>query len=688
MATLGADLSPNEAREHYFNKKSSEEKEVASKKFLINKLNYVNFQEKIISCNFVDRQNNSKVSVKIKPEPCIGNYLVGLWPKDRDMGDIIDRCGFKQLVVPDGTRNIIVEPDIRYINNNGFCLSLPDTCTLTPSGSYKLNHWSLIDMQIDQGDIKVPAALIDFTEHSIVLAVDMADAEQFKTIDIEKVVRITFLKDGEELFEGRYSIVRYVSGTLYMSVIMKSESNSVPVRVSKRNRNRRYNLTPTPEVSFKHPFNARLSNLKIVDISSSGFSVEAVTGNPQLITGMIIDDLELNFAGLLKLKCQVKVVHQTIIKTSGEDTLLKFGFAIMDISLDDHMVLLELLNQVDNKNLKICARVNPDELWDFFFESGFIYQKKYRMFLENKKGIRRTYGKLYMEKATISRHFTCHEQDQLIGHMSTLWFSKDAWLIHHHAALKGWSVKAGLEVLNLLAQFIINVEWLEKYHMRYLFCYFQPENLFPNYFFSGFTDKLNDPQKSSIDIFAYSYFKKPLHSIGETPVGWTLEKAEQADLDSLQYFYSNVSNGLLIKALGIETIEVKPSLVESTYQKAGLTKEMSLWSLKLKGQLKAVFVLNLSDFGLNMSDLTNCISIIVVDSTDVDKELVDLMLTRLSVYFEQKKFPVLYYPVAFADEKGIEYQKQYKMWALNLEASDDYIDFLEEINKMSMEKNR
>lgn len=685
MATLGPDLSGNELQEHYFNPKTADEEEVASKKFLINKLNYVNFQEKIISCNFVNRQDNSRVSVDIKPEPCIGNYLVGLWPKDADMGTIIDRCGFRQLVVPDGTRNIIVEPDVRYINNNGFCLSLPETCTLTPSGSYELNNWSLMDTMICQDELELSASLIDFNAHSIVLSIEMAEANRLKMIRREKKIRIRFLKEGEAIFDNWYNLVQSAPGTEYISVILKPVTTSLPVRVAKRNRNRRYSLNPAPEVSFKHPFNARLSNMKVTDISASGFSVEAVTGGSLLITGMTINDLELNFAGLLKLRCDVKVVHQTIEK-DDQGHRVKFGLAIVNISLDDHMILLELLNQVENKHLKICARINPDELWDFFFESGFIYQKKYRMFLENKKGIRKTYGKLYMEKATISRHFTCHEQDQLIGHMSTLWFGKNSWLIHHHAALKGWGVKAGLEVLNLMAQFIINVEWLEKYHMRYLFCYFRPDNLFPNYFFSGFTDKLNDPGKSSTDIFAYSYFKKSLSEQTTLPDGWRLAEAEQIDLDTLKRFYERVSNGLLLKALGVENIEEKPSLVETTYKKAGLKREMGLWALKHRNNLKAVFIVSLSDFGLNMSDLTNCISMLVIDSEGLDKGVVELILNRLAVYFEQKKFPVLYYPAGFADEQGIEYQKHYKMWALNLEASDDYIDFLEEINRMSREK--
>ncbi len=686
MTTINSDLSSNETCEYYFNEKSSNQKEIVSKKFLINKLNYVNFQEKIIFCNFVDRINNNNFSIKIKPEPCIGNYLVGLWPKDADMNTIIDRCGFKELVIPAGTRNIIVEPDIRYINKNGFCLSLPETCALMPAGNYELNNLSLVDIQIDQGDTIISAALVDFTGHTIVVAIDICDVDLFKTIKLDQPIRLTYLREGDELFEGRYKVVQYAAGNISMSVVIKPEAHVIPRREPKRHRNHRYNLAPTPEISFRHPFNSGLGIMKIVDVSGSGFSVEAVHGSPLLISGMIINDLELNFAGLLKLNCTVQVVHRTIIKKEGEEDWIKFGFSIIDIPLDDHAILLELLNQVDSSDLKICARVSPDELWDFFFESGFIYQKKYRMFLENKKGIRKTYGKLYMEKATISRHFTCHEQNRLIGHMSTLWFSGDSWLIHHHAALKGQGVKAGLAVLNLLVQYLNNVEWLEKYHMKYLFCYFQPDSVFPNYFFSRFTEELGDPQKSSTDKFAYAYFRKPINNFEKLINDWALVCADQDDLDILNDYYCKVSNGLLLKVLGIEAIITRPSLLDTTYHKAGFKKEHHLWALKFKGELKAVFVVNLSDFGLNMSDFTNCISMVVVDSDEIDREITDLMLNRLSRYFEQKKFPVLYYPSTFADEKGIEYQRQYKMWAFDLKASDEYIDFLEDINRMSREK--
>ncbi|MBW2642685.1 MAG: PilZ domain-containing protein, partial [Deltaproteobacteria bacterium] len=101
-----------------------------------------------------------------------------------------------------------------------------------------------------------------------------------------------------------------------------------------------------------------------------------------------------------------------------------------------------------------------------------------------------------------------------------------------------------------------------------------------------------------------------------------------------------------------------------------------LFSLKKDGILKAVVMVNISDIGLNLADLTNCIKVIVIDSDDLPKDVLNLMFSKLSPKFEQNEIPVLIYPVSYAEKESIPYEKSYNLWALDMKHTDLYFKHL------------
>lgn len=78
-----------------------------------------------------------------------------------------------------------------------------------------------------------------------------------------------------------------------------------------------------------------------------------------------------------------------------------------------------------------------------------------------------------------------------------------------------------------------------------------------------------------------------------------------------------------------------------------------------------------------MSDLTNCIHIIVLESEDVPRDALYSCLYKLSNYYEQEKIPILLYPVSYAEEQSIPYDKVYNLWILNMQYTDQYFEFME-----------
>ena len=248
-----------------------------------------------------------------------------------------------------------------------------------------------------------------------------------------------------------------------------------------------------------------------MDISGSGFSVEEELSSALLVPGMIIPELELNFGVNFNIECKAQVVYRRVHQKEAKKSTIKCGIALLDMNIQHHARLLSLLQQAENKNSYICNQVDLDALWDFFFESGFIYPDKYEYIQKNKKQIKDTYEKLYRHNPDIARHFIYQDKGRILGHMAMIRFFENSWLIHHHAARKLALNRAGLIVLNQIGNFTYDSYRLYSLHMDFLMCYYRPENKFPNRVFGGAARRINNPKGCSLDTFAYFHHQELSH---------------------------------------------------------------------------------------------------------------------------------------------------------------------------------
>ena len=83
-------------------------------------------------------------------------------------------------------------------------------------------------------------------------------------------------------------------------------------------------------------------------------------------------------------------------------------------------------------------------------------------------------------------------------------------------------------------------------------------------------------------------------------------------------------------------------------------------------------MVNLSDVGLNLSDLTNCITLFVLDKQRLSHESLKGALSVLVKSFDQEQLPVLIYPEAAAERLKMEVEKRYVMWSLMPHFSDGF----------------
>ncbi|MBU1170621.1 MAG: hypothetical protein KKD44_13755 [Proteobacteria bacterium] len=656
-----------------------------TKKKLVNHLNFIHFQDEMILCHFGHPQDDKTVCLPMKPQPSFGSNLVCLWPRNIAIKPYMN-YRFLKISIPNQGTMIDFEPNVRSITQKGFCLRLPESGIQVPAPEGHSRILESVGIRINTTNHSAMGKIDEINENRISIIVNVSEQDSVQ-YDPQTNVNIAFVKGRRILFTGQYRILYTQILGKNLRIRLEPCAQVIHRFPPKKFRSPRFSLSPSPDANFIHPFHGRYLSMNVCDLSGAGFSVENDGDKSALLTGMVIPKLELNFAGAFTISCSAQVVHRSVSKTDAGEDKISYGFAFIDMALDDHLKLSGILHQRENSLIRVCKTVDENALWAFFFETGFIYAKKYTGIMENKKRIRETYLKLYGKSPSIARHFTYQEKGEIVGHLSMLRIYKDAWLIHHHAALKRSSVKAGLAVLNHLAWFCYNSMWLDACHMRYMLCYFRPDNAFPNYFFKGFADNLNDPAGSSTDTFAYYSYRKPLSIKDDLPPEWSLEDSVTGDLMALSDYYKKTSGGLMIDALDLSPSFTGCMELEKKYCDAGLKKERHLFSLKKNGCLKAIAMVNVTDIAINLSDLSNCITLMVINEEEVSPDVVSKTIQRLSTFFDQKRFPILLYPLSFADKNKIAYQKQYILWILATKYSDHYFEFLEQINKLGNGKH-
>lgn len=643
------------------------------KRSLVNRLNYLNFQDRTILVNLKHAKYGSTLSLSAKPLPCAGDHLECVWTELTDPG-VLRSHVFQNFFITDGKKCLQVNPELISINERGIRLLLPETCSELSSRKMSRHPSTGIQVMITQNSAMVKGSLLDSGSMSFRTQVTAASPQVFQWINSAVPVSLHLYADQELLYSGECMIIRqFLEGTGGVFVLAPVYDRIQRYK-PKQFRSTRYKLLPSPNMVFVHPLTGKTLNLKTIDLSGSGFSVEENTGNSMLLAGLILPELELSFAHSFRITCRAQVVYRNTSSNGEKDGVVKCGLAILDMAMGDQMELLSILHQTDNRNSYVNASVDMDALWAFFFETGFIYPEKYAFFQTNKSEIKRLYEQLYNHNPGIARHFIHQEKGAILGHMSMVRVYENSWLVHHHAASKSESMKAGIMVLKQISCYANDLHHLQSAHLKYLFCYFRPDNKFPNRVFGGFAKGLNDPGGCSLDKFAYFHYRQIKVNQGLLQEPWVLTEIRPDDFAELKRFYGHASGGLMIDAFDLQPGIIPHDGLGKEYQRMGIRKEKRFYSLRDGGELKALILANISDIGLNMANLTNCATVIVIDDS-IPRYFIESALSQVAEGYEQQEMPVLMYPVSYADSNFIPYEKIYTLWILNLEYLDHYFKF-------------
>jgi len=656
-----------------------EQSRKVSKKYLVNILNYINFQDGTILINFKHLKYGNIISLPAKPQPCLGDTLDCLWVQKSGLAPKLSSYKFLNFLLADGQKLILVTPDVKRISEEGINFNLPEICYEVGSRKVRRHLCNGIQVKLIQNSVIFNGSLLDFSTVSFSVEVSAAPPQTFQWINPEFTVHVIFKNKQDILYSGECKIVRQTLDQKIRTFVLEPLNDKICRFKPKEFRSSRHKLLPSPNIIFRHPLTGKMITLQVDDLSGSGFSVEEYYENSVLLPGLIIPELYIEIANNFKICCKAQIVYRNVNKTYVDETYAKCGIAILDMDIQDQVKLSSLLHQVANRKSYVCNIVDLDALWKFFFEVGFVYPEKYVFIHTNKEKFKETYEKLYIQSPTIARHFIYQDKSIIEGHMSMVRFYENTWLIHHHAASRSDYTRAGLVVLDQIGRYVNDFYSLYSTHMNFVICYFRPDNKFPNRVFGGFTRDLNNQKGSSLDSFAYFHFPRTFEH-QDLSGSWTLTKTQPEDLLELESFYEYASGGLMLNALDLEPDMIDSDELNKEYQRLGFKRERHLFSLKKDGLLKAIIMVTLSDLGLNLSNLTNCIHVFVLDSDDLPLNIFYSHLSQLSHYYEQNEIPVLIYPVSYAETQSMPYEKIYNLWVLNIpQAGDQYLKYVENL---------
>ena len=531
---------------------------------------------------------------------------------------------------------------------------------------------SLISCEIIQEESQIQGLLREFSVSGF--RVELTKDPCSKILNSNKPVLVRMYKDDARVYEGTCRILRSgKDGAGHFMVLNPLQKTPANKRINhqKRIRNKRLNLIPTPKVVFEHPLSRILVSYEIFDITTSGFSLNEHVDECMLLPDMHIPEVKLQFNSDSQLSCSVQILH-----AHKKGKWVRLGFAIRDMDWTSCIKLCDIIANAIDPHANLNRLHNMDELWDVFFDTGFIYPQKYQYLSTFRDDFKENYRRLYQtDRKDVAFHFTYQKNGKIYGHISFIRAYERLWMIHHFAARPMHGKKrVGLEVYKHIFSMYEAVSRLPSSKLDYIMFSFRPSSSFNMYFQAGFCRAINNTRACSMDLFSYQTITLS-NASSDIPQGWSVESFTTEELKPLEDVYEKLSGGILLEAMGIgKTLHDIRSL-EQDYSSMGLTRKTNIFSLKHDGELKAVFIIDQSDVGLNLSDLLNSIKVLITDK-NLPWDILNSCLCKVATVYGNEQIPVMIYPSSYLESKGVVCSRYYYVWVLNSQYADPYIQWM------------
>lgn len=636
-----------------------------------NRINGCHFNKSPLLAVFRHRFHNLHISLKAMPNPVQSKEVLADWLPGTNLPVTFDVYQLVKIVLPYGGKTYDIQPDAYEIVGNAIRFTLPERSLET--SARKQRRYQCVEelsVVISQKSLAYRGHSLNFSPRGMFVNLEESPQIKLERLEEDKPATLTVTKNEHIYFTGDVFVQKRKEGQYFLHLSGDNEQrpHAAPVK-----RASRLVLNPAPCLVFKHPFTNRCHSLKVNNISALGMSVEENGSTGVLLPGLLIHDAQLYIGTTPIMTCLLQVMYSN--QRENEKYKIDSGLMLLDVSNNQHFSYMGVIEQVKDPHSYIGSQVDLEELFAFFFESGFIYPSKYHEIIEQIEKVKSVYQSLYEKGNGIERHFIYKADGIIQGHISALRLYRKSWINQHHAALNNYS--AGLKVLRAISEYQNESYPLHSTNIKYILAYYRPDNKFPRRFFGRFAQQINNIQTVSEDKLGYFYNVESFQGDEGFPEGWLLEKAESLDLQEFESFYAEKSGGLLTKGLDLTSDLYDDDQIENLYKECGLKRRREVYSLRENGRLKMIVDVQNSDIGLNLSEITNAISCYFLSMEPFPPTVLRSVIFKLANHYQKWNHPVTVFPNDSTILGDIVPDKTYTLWTLDItRGGGDFVDMV------------
>ncbi len=576
----------------------------------------------------------------------------------------------------ESNRHIFLKPTIASLNNRREFprFGLSDSSTvyeveLTVEGTgerttYRTNH--VCDIS--------PTALSIFLprDHGVVLPGDDVTKITLKLKDA-----IVLETEGKILRVNTSDKERMQNHYLAVVSLNNSQLNAVPATFDKdrRRATRAYLLEQKSAFVYsKHPLCSDFEiKGPIVDISKSGMSFLALASKAPLVSGMFIPQIEIQLPMYPREIASARVVSCNVV-TEGDDKHLRVQCKFEAASPTLLKSISQVIQAQVQPNVEDATSEDYDQLWEFMFETGFIYGDKRKQIQEYATKTFNTYKKLLKGNSPIVKKilFKDKTDESIRGHISAIRFYDNAWLIQHLNALKSKdSASAAQGVLTAITEFFKDHHANKMRGHNFVTCFYRPDNLYPTIVFGEAKKYINNIDICDTEDFDFCLLAEKIQSAPPISLiaGLNCREATEKDLHHLEDLLIEKKRFKELRVEGLTASGATNLNVSKSFEEMGLYRFRRVFVASDENDGNAIFaVCNYGSPGLNLSELTNSFRLFCTsEESAIQQRLADFVVPDVLKSYQETELtrPTLLLQAAQPTPMQYTRSRVYRHWIMN-----------------------
>ncbi|HKJ74862.1 MAG TPA: hypothetical protein VKA19_12170, partial [Alphaproteobacteria bacterium] len=522
-------------------------------------------------------------------------------------------------------------------------------------------------------------ALEDFSFNAVSLYLDRAaglalPGDSVMSLSIQREDGVLLRATGRVMRINKRSHVNDDDDTYFVAVEL-DDPNRPPVLDIEPNKRRSDRVTLSERqdafVEFEHPFLGVTATMRILDLSNSGLA--AVIENPKhaLPVGLILPNasLQLPLRSRIPVELQVRAYH--VVGGDNEHTC-RVSLAFVDATPALIKEVSGFVQQSASELLTDASDEDEDRLWEFYFETAFIYEAKRRHMQPTAEAVRDTFNRLLSSNTPMLKKILYKEDGVIKGHVTAVKVFDQALLVQHLNALKAAGGSAAMSVIRGMTSFFLDQRANLRSSNRYVCAYYRPNNLYPSLVFGETANLIDDPTQCWTQDYRFCVSAEGQleADIGSPDI--VVREGTEADKERLETLLIENGDLDLIRLEGLARERITDQAISEEFDKIGLYRYRRLLVAEHEKTGETAYaVCSFASPGLNFSELTNSVRFFfgplgrrVRDA----QALVDTLSPRLFEVYRETPIlePILLLSEGQPVPKGFVDEKIYTLWVLDL----------------------